>query len=60
MFSDYLNVMFSTMVHEKIEFLQSEKMVEVTFQGDKLHYRLLDESLADKYGVVVEYANVFL
>ena len=59
-FAEYLNVMMSTVVHEKIEFLQSEKLVEVTFEGDKLQYTLVDDSLSEQYGSIIEYANVFL
>jgi len=59
-FADFLNVMFASTVHEKIGVLQSENLVEVTFEGDKLQYALTDDALEDKYGSIIEFANVFL
>lgn len=59
-FAEFLNMMYATIMHEHIDKLQKQELVDVTFNNGKFEYALKSEDLKEEYGTVIEYANIFL
>lgn len=60
-FADFMNTNYASVLHQFIEEMQQEEIVELTFDGNRFVYTL-DESVKDDeaYKLVAEYASIFL
>lgn len=60
-FADFMNTNYASVLHQFIEEMQQEEIIELTFDGNRFVYTL-DESVKDDeaYKLVAEYASIFL
>lgn len=60
-FADFMNVNYASVLHQFIEEMQEDEVIELTFDGNGFVYNLSEEAKGDEaYELVVEYANIFL